>query len=170
MPAPGQSLLVAAALLAGRGELSLPALLLTAFAAAALGSAAGFEIGRRGGRALLRRLAREDRLARLEGAFRRSDAAVVSLGRFIDGLRQVAALAAGAFDMAPRRFHAWNLVGAALWTGTWGGGAFVFGRDLAGVGAFFHRARGPLLAGMLVVSLAVALWLIARRRSTNPAG
>ena len=104
IPAPGQTLLMAGALLASRGELALGPLVATALAAAALGNAAGFEIGRRGGRPLLLRFARGDRLARIEAIFRRSDAALVSLGRFVDGARQLNGIAAGALGMDGQRF------------------------------------------------------------------
>lgn len=164
IPAPGQTLLMAGALLAGRGDLSLPALLATALAGAVLGNAAGYEIGRRGGRPLLVRFARPESLTRIEALFRRSDAAVVSLARFVDGARQLNGLAAGAFGMEPRRFHRFNLLGAGLWTGVWGFGAYVFGRDFEGVARFFHDARGVswTLAGAGTVLLLG--FLVLRRR------
>lgn len=164
VPAPGQTLLMTGALLAGRGELSLPALLVTAFAAAVLGNAAGFEIGRRGGRPLLLRFARPELLARVEGWFRSSDTAVVGLGRFVDGARQLNGLAAGAFGMEPRRFHLCSLLGAVLWTGFWGLGAYFFGRDFDVVARWLHGTRGILLAAAALSSVALLLWLCLRRR------
>lgn len=160
--------MIAGAVAAGRGELSFASLLVTAFAAACLGSATGYEVGRRGGRWLLRRFARDDRLARLEARFRRSDAALVALGRFVDGLRQTAGLAAGAFEMSPTRFHLWNLAGAALWTGVFGAGAYLLGEDLGGLAARLHHARTPLLfvtLGALVVGVG---WLVSRRGVPSP--
>ena len=164
MPAPGQTLLMAGALLAGRGELSLPAVLATAFAATVLGNAAGYEIGRRGGRPLLLRFARPEVLARIEGWFRKSDAAVVGLGRFVDGARQLNGLAAGAFGMEPRRFHRASLRGAVLWTGFWGLGAFLFGRDFDVVARWVHGTRGILLTAAALASVVLLLWLFLRRR------
>ena len=163
IPAPGQTMLVAGAVLASRGQLGLVPLIATAVVAAALGNLTGYEIGRYGGRRLLRRLARPDRLARIETAFRRSDAALIALGRFVDVARQLNGLAAGAFGMEAGRFLAWNLVGAALWSGFWGLGSFAFGRDLDAIAHTLHVPRPVLL---LVVPTATAFllgWLIWRR-------
>jgi len=163
IPAPGQTLLLAGGLLASRGELSLAPLLATAVAAAALGNALGWEIGRRGGRPLLQRFARGERLSRVERLFRRSGKTLVVLGRFVDGARQLSGLAAGAFGMAPRPFFGSNLAGALLWSGFWGVGAYVFGRDFDAIALAFHRASPALL---IAAPLAVALllvWLLLRR-------
>jgi len=169
IPAPGQTLLMAGALLASRGELALGPLLATALAGATLGNAAGFEIGRRGGRPLLLRFAREDRLARIEAIFRRSDAALIALGRFVDGARQLNGIAAGALGMDGPRFFVWNLLGAALWSLFWGVGTWIFGRDLDVIARTLHVARPVLL---LVVPTATALllgWLLWRRARPGPA-
>ncbi len=159
VPAPGQSLLIAGALLAGRGELRLPLLLAAAALAAALGNAIGFEIGRRGGRPLLERFAGGGRLARVERLFQRSGGALVAFGRFVDGLRQVNGLAAGAFGMERRRFLVWNAAGAVVWAGVWGIGAYVLGRDLHDVASRFHRARPVLLVLVAAVALVLLVWL-----------
>ena len=53
LPLPGESLLVVASVLAGRGELSLLPLMLSAWAGAVLGDNIGYLIGRRLGRAIV---------------------------------------------------------------------------------------------------------------------
>src|SRR5690242_19698129 len=88
IPAPGQTLLIAAALLAARGELWLGLVLATAVCAAAGGNLAGCALGRVGGRPVLERIASPQRLTRLEGLFERRGGVVVGFGRFVDGLRQ----------------------------------------------------------------------------------
>ncbi|MGH6864246.1 MAG: DedA family protein, partial [Methylocella sp.] len=55
LPLPGESLLILASVLAGRGELSLPPLMLGAWAGAVLGDNIGYLIGRRLGRAIVLR-------------------------------------------------------------------------------------------------------------------
>src|ERR671918_441059 len=55
VPLPGETALVAAAILAERGHYSLVAVIVVAAAAAIAGDNAGYWIGRKGGRALLRR-------------------------------------------------------------------------------------------------------------------
>jgi len=170
IPAPGQTLLVAAAVLAGRGELALARVLVAAVAAATAGNALGWAIGRYGGRPLLERFARGERLAHIERLFQRSSAGIVALGRFVDGARQLNGLAAGALGMAPRTFHGWNVIGAVLWSAFWGLGGYALGRDFAVIAAAYHRLRPYLLWSVLPGSALVLIWLLrgARRASAGP--
>jgi membrane protein DedA with SNARE-associated domain len=156
IPAPGQTLLVAAALLAGRGELGLSQLLGVALVAAALGNTIGWLVGRAGGRPLLQRFAHGERLARVERLFARWGPRIVGLGRFVDGLRQINGLAAGALGMECRQFLAWNFIGALLWVGFWGLGAYGFGRDFDVIASAVHRAR-PFLVPLVLVGVALLL-------------
>ena len=55
VPLPGETALVAAGLLAGSGQLALPAVIAVGTVAAVLGDNLGYWFGRRGGRALLLR-------------------------------------------------------------------------------------------------------------------
>ena len=77
-PLPGESLLIVAAILAGRGELSFPALLFSAWAGAVTGDNIGYLIGRRLGHKLLSRYGgmvglKSDRLRKVEAIFARYD-------------------------------------------------------------------------------------------------
>jgi len=170
IPAPGQTLLVAGAALAGRGELALAPVLIAAVAAAAAGNALGWAIGRYGGRPLLERFAHGKRLARIEQLFQRSSAGIVALGRFIDGARQLNGLAAGALGMPPRAFHSWNVIGAVLWSAFWGLGGYALGRDFAVIVTTYHRLRPYLLWSALPGSALVLVWLLrgAHRASPGP--
>jgi len=167
IPTPGQTLLVAAALLAGRGELGLIPLLAVAVTAAAVGNALGWLIGRRGGRPLLQRFAQGERLARVEGLLARWGPRVVALGRFVDGLRQINGLAAGALGMEQRRFLLWNAVGAFLWVGFWGLGAYAFGRDFDAIAYVIHRS-GPFLVAFVVLGAGFLLLYLMRRPRRRP--
>lgn len=163
IPAPGQMTLIAAALLAARGQLSLVAVLATAFVAATAGNTVGFLIGRAGGRPVLERVAGGVRLARMEALFQRRGGAVVGFGRFVDGLRQLASVAAGSLGMSFATFFVWNLVGAVAWVGFWGGGTYLFDRDFAQIAAAVHRFR-PVVIAVVVVAVALGVrWLRAGR-------
>jgi membrane protein DedA with SNARE-associated domain len=160
IPAPGQTLLIGAALLAGRGKLALLPLLVVAVLAAALGNAVGWLIGRAGGRALLQRIAHGERLARVERLFTRWGPRLVGLGRFVDGLRQINGIAAGALGMEATRFLIWNAFGAILWVGFWGLGAYGFGRDFSSITSAIHRASSFLWPLVVVGALLLLLYLI----------
>ncbi len=168
IPAPGQTFLVAGALLAARGEGSLPAMLAGAFAGSALGPLAGWAIGRWGGRRLLERLG-GSRLDRVEAAFARWGGALVGFGRFVDGLRQVSGIAAGALGMPFPTAAAWSVVGAFAWVGTWGLGAWYLGKDVHGIAGFFHRTRPSALVATAIVVAAIVAWIAAGRRRRGPA-
>ena len=100
IPAPGQTFLIAAALSAAHGNLSLVWVLILACLAAGLGNSLGYLLGRWGGRRLLARFkVRGDRLARLEEKFRRYGGGVVLVARFFDGLRQLNGIVAGMLAM-----------------------------------------------------------------------
>ena len=132
VPLPGESALVASAVLATRGDLSMPTVLAAAWAGAVLGDTTGYTIGRFGGRPLLLRVGpwlglTGKRFERLSALFRRRGILVVVAARFIVVLRQLNGLVAGSLDMPFRRFVAANVVGSGLWVGVWGGGSYVFG-------------------------------------------
>ena len=166
IPAPGQTLLIAAALLAARGDLSLGMLLVVALVAAAGGNLAGFAIGRYGGRRVLERIGAGERLNKMEALFRRRGGVVVGFGRFVDGLRQLAGIAAGSLEMPFATFFVWNLIGAVAWVGFWGLGVFLFDRDFAAIALLFHRFR-PLAIALAVLGVVlVIVWL--RRGKKEP--
>jgi membrane protein DedA with SNARE-associated domain len=170
IPAPGQTLLIAAALFAERGNLSLPVLLITALLGAAGGNLAGFAIGRYGGHRVLARFCAADRLHKMEDLFARRGGVVVGFGRFVDGLRQIAGIAAGSLGMSFTTFFVWNLIGAVVWVGFWGFGAYLFERDFESIAQFFHHAR-PVALVLALLVVVLALWWMRRTpdKSSDPA-
>lgn len=171
VPVPGETSLVAAAVLASQGHLSLPVVIATAAAAAVVGDNVGYLIGRRGGRWLLTRPGRWQRsraalLERGEAFFARHGAKAVFLGRWLPWLRVTAAWLAGANRMSWPRFLFWNALGGVAWATSVGTAAY-----------FLGKAAAPLLGALgltAVVVLAVvagALLLVRRlRRRRGAAG
>src|SRR5215210_7489937 len=136
VPLPGETALVAAAILAENGQYSLVAVIAVAAAAAIAGDNAGYWIGRKGGRALLRRtpVVRsyfERALPPSERFFRRHGAKTVFLGRFVAILRVTAAWLAGISRMPWWRFLAWNAAGGIVWAVAVGLVAYKFGEAAA---------------------------------------
>lgn len=165
IPAPGQTLLIAAAIEAAHGGLSIVALVLLASLAAALGNSIGYLIGRLGGRPLLRKLpVSEARLARIDALFRRHGGWFILVARFFDGSRQLNGIMAGMLEMPWWRFTFWNLLGATLFVSVWGVGTWWLDRDIGRVAAFLERIE-PLAIALLVAALvAGALYLWRRHR------
>jgi len=128
---PGDSLLFAGGTLAGAGILD-PALLCgVLFAAAVLGDAANYAIGRFVGQRLLTgRLGRfvpPRHLKRTQEFYERHGGKTIVLARFMPFVRTFAPFVAGVSRMDPRRFLVFNLVGAALWVGAFVGCGYFFG-------------------------------------------
>ena len=110
VPLPGETILIAAALLAATtGQINIVVVVLAAAAGAIVGDGMGYMVGRQLGLPFLRRYGRyirldEDRLLIGRYLFFQHGSAVVFFGRFIAVLRMFAALLAGANSMPPGRF------------------------------------------------------------------
>ena len=159
VPLPGETALIAAAILAERGHYSLVAVIAVAAAAAITGDNAGYWIGRKGGRALLRRLPLlgayfERALPPSERFFRRHGAKTVFLGRFIAILRVTAAWLAGISRMPWWQFLVWNAAGGIAWATAVGLLSYYGGRTLADA---IQRYGLYGIGGLVVV--VVAGWL-----------
>ncbi|MDN5870394.1 MAG: DedA family protein [Nitrococcus sp.] len=164
VPAPGEMLLIAAAIEAAGGSLSIAALLALAVVAATLGNSAGYLIGRVGGRRLLRKLPISDtRLDRVEQLFHRHGGWFILFARFVDGPRQLNGIMAGMLRMPWWRFSFWNLLGAVLWVAVWGLGTYWLDRDIGAVLAVVQRIEPFVIALLLAVLLAGLAYLWRRR-------
>src|SRR3954453_3348280 len=109
LPIPGETALIIAGGLAAAGHLSLGPVIGVGAAGAVLGDNLGYWLGRRGGRNLLLRDGhgarhRRAAVARADGFFARYGSGAVFAGRWIVGVRYLAALMAGATRMPYRRF------------------------------------------------------------------
>jgi membrane-associated protein len=123
LPIPGETALITAGGLVAAGRLSLPLVILVATVAAIVGDTIGYWLGRRGGRALLLRdgfgaTHRRHAVRRADRFFARYGAATVFFGRWVPGVRIVAAVMAGAARMPWPRFAAANAAGAFAWATT----------------------------------------------------
>jgi len=168
IPAPGQTLLVAGALFAGQGKMAIALVLLTAWLAAVIGDNIGYAIGHFGGRRLVLGKGRyvgirAHHLEKVEHFFGRFGGAIVIFARFFEVLRQLNGVVAGIGGMPWRRFLGYNALGAALWVGLWGGGAYLLGEHLAAIDAFFDRFT-PYVIGAGLMALALVIYYLFRRR------
>jgi membrane protein DedA with SNARE-associated domain len=174
VPLPGESALIFAGVLASRGEAPLGAMLVTAWAAAVLGDNAGYVIGRTFGRSTILKYGSRvgltpERFNHIENVFTRHGPATVAAARFVNVLRQLNGIAAGAMGMDWRRFLFFNALGGALWVAAWGMGAFYFGTHMSGLAALVPRSAHAgmrfLPVILLAASAAVLLFLNWRHRS-----
>ncbi len=149
VPLPGETALITAGGLAGDGHLSLPLVILVAASAAIVGDTLGYLLGRRRGRSFLLRDGwmaehRRQGVARADRFFARYGALTVFFGRWLPGVRIVAAVMAGATQMPWRRFAVANALGAFAWASTVAGLASLVGT----AGALTFAAIGFVIAGI----------------------
>ena len=115
---PGDSLLFATGALAGAGLLSYPLSMAILLAAAVLGDAVNYEIGRHVGPGIFRRETRflnKAHLLRAHAFYERHGGKAIILARFVPIVRTFAPFVAGVALMHPARFLSFNIVGALLW-------------------------------------------------------
>jgi len=165
LPLPGETLLIAAAALAGTtNEPSIGFVVLSAALGAILGQTIGYGIGWAIGFRLLRRYGShigltERRLALGRALFIRHGVKVVVAARFVVVLRTVAALLAGASHMAWDRFMLGNVGGSTAWSALYGFGAYLLGQEAKRLATPVAIGIGVVVAGALL-----AAGLYARRR------
>src|SRR6516165_6891412 len=135
LPLPGETLLIAAAVIAATShQMSIALVILSAAVGAVVGQMTGYWIGWGIGFRLLRRYGRyigltDRRLAYGRALFRRHGVKVIFASRFIVLLRTLAALLAGANHMPWGRFMAANITGSITWAALYGGGAYLLGHE-----------------------------------------
>ena len=164
IPVPGETALIAAALLAHDGQMDIVPLVAIAAAAAIIGDNVGFAIGRHGGRRLFLRPGPfyERRLKVIEYGepfFEKHGPKAVFLGRWVSGLRIASAWLAGINKMSWPTFLFWNALGGICWATSIALLAFFVGRgaerfvNIAGIGG-----------AVVVVFGGLVIWLVLRRR------
>jgi membrane protein DedA with SNARE-associated domain len=158
IPLPGESLLIVAAILAGRGDISFPGLLVAAWAGSVLGDNIGYLIGRMLGRRLVLRYGAKigltpERLRRVEAVFAQYGPVTVAFARFVNLLRQLNGVVAGTVNMEWRRFMAFNALGGALWVLAWTMAGFYLSRHGARIDELLHKLGylGALFAAIALV-------------------
>jgi membrane-associated protein len=167
IPVPGETALIAAALLAHDGQLEIVPLVAVASAAAILGDNVGFTIGRHGGRRLFERAGpfHEHRLKVLEQGepfFAKHGPKAVFLGRWVAGLRIASAWLAGMNKMNWPTFLFWNALGGIVWACATGFAVYALG-DVA---ERIFKVAGPAAAGLAIVALiGYVMWRRRRGRT-----
>ena len=147
IPGPGEPVLVGAGILAARHHLSIAAVLIYAFAGAAVGGVAGWGVGIKAGRGLLSRPGplvrpRLRALERGEQVFRRAEALAVFLTpSWVAGINR-ARLAV---------FLPVTVLGAALWSVGIGLGAYYAGPPVLDAVGDVGTVMGILLAVLVVL-------------------
>ena len=164
VPVPGETALIAFAVLASQGHYNIGEVIAVAALGAIIGDNLGYWlIGRVGGPKLIARWAWLDRrfrrvLPTAEGIFQRHGGKTVFFGRFVAVLRYTVAWIAGLVGMEWRRFLLWNAAGGIVWATLVGVIAYESGKAAAEA-----IARYGIYAGIAIAVIVVAGWFISHK-------
>lgn len=169
VPAPGETVLIAAAFYAGLGQLNIFLVALVGLIGAVLGDNIGFAIGDFGGHPLVERWGKyvfltPERIQHAEEFFNRHGGKVVVVARFIEGLRQLNGIIAGISEMRWPLFIVFNAIGAALWVSTWTVIGYYGGSH---IDTFLHYQLYFSLGVLLLVIGIIGWRIIKKRRHTE---
>jgi membrane-associated protein len=172
---PGDSLLFACGALAATGALDIRLLLALLIAAAILGDAVNYSIGRYVGprvfsahdrKSAWHRLLNHDHLDEAHAFFERHGGRAIVLARFVPIVRTFVPFVAGAGAMTYRAFALFNVFGGVLWVGICIGAGYAFGNVPVVKNNFSLVALGIVAVSVLPM----AIDLLRRRRRGASAG
>ncbi|MDX6241159.1 MAG: hypothetical protein QOG10_5983 [Kribbellaceae bacterium] len=167
VPVPGETTLIAAALLASHGDLTLGWVIGAAAVGAIVGDSIGYFIGRKAGRGLFERLGRRfhhfsgDRIEKAERYFHKYGVWTVFFGRFVALLRIFAGPMAGTLRMPYPQFLVANAAGGIVWSSVIGIVAYKVGDNADKI--FGRLSVWALVAIAVVVVAAYTIYKVRRR-------
>jgi len=162
---PGDSLLFTAGLLAYKGVLNLPLVVVVAVVAAVIGDQVGYFIGRKIGPALFKRpdsrLFHQKNVQRTHDYFEKNGPKTVILARFLPVIRTFTPVVAGVGQMEYRRFVTFNVVGGVAW----GAGVTLAGYTLGRTVPNIDRWLLPIIVAIAAVSFIPVVLELLRLRT-----
>ena len=164
IPSPGETALVAAAVLASQGKLQIWLVILIGVCSAILGDNIGYLLGRRYGRSVFTAPGpfmhhRVNAIRSGDKFFRRHGAKAVFVGRWIALVRFATAWLAGINRMPFKQFFFWNALGAITWGIAYGLVGYFGGKAAAHV-----LAEAGLIGLVVMAAMFGGAWLLIRRR------
>ena len=159
---PGETAVITGGVLAGNGDLSLPLVLLAAWAGGMAGDNLVYGLGRLLGARARRRFFKSDRalhsLAWAEVQLEQRGTPIILAARFIPGGRTATMFSAGSLEMPWRRFISADAIAAGIWAG------YAAGLGFVGGSTFSHNIWKPLAVATVIALLVTAGSEVYRRR------
>jgi membrane-associated protein len=163
---PGEIAVVLGGVLASRGHLSLPLLIVIVIVAAITGPIVGYEVGRRMGDRLfaargLRRV--QPGVEKARRILRERGGTAVLAGRFVAVVRALMPAAAGAAGVRYRTFSIHNVIGGVIWGAGYSLLGYLAGSAYSVVAGRVGTGLAVIIAA--IVLAAIAVWLVRRHRA-----
>lgn len=159
---PGDTLLVAAGVLAAGGALPIGYTILAIIIAAVIGDNVGYSIGRASGKRLFHKkdgiLFRHEYVERAEQFYEKHGGKAIILARFVPIVRTFAPMVAGIGKMDRRRFFAFNVIGAILWATSVTLLGYFIGSKIPKIGDYLEYA----LLAVILLSFLPAIYHVVK--------
>lgn len=164
---PGDTLLIAAGVMAATGALPLEWTIITIATAAIVGDNVGYMIGRYSGKRLFKQkdgiLFKHEYVERAQAFYEKHGGKTIILARFIPIVRTFAPMVAGIGRMDRRKFFFYNVVGGALWATSLPLLGYWVGSRIPRIGDYLEYA----IIFVVIASLAPALWHIVSSKQSR---
>jgi membrane protein DedA with SNARE-associated domain len=169
IPSPGETALVAAAILASQGKLEIWLVILIGVCSAIVGDNIGYLLGRRFGRNVFTApgpfMHHRIRAIRAgDGFFERHGPKAVFIGRWIALVRFATAWLAGINHMRFKLFFFWNALGGITWGITYGLVGYFGGEAAAHV-----LAEAGIVGFVVLLILPLVIYAVVKRRERRAA-
>ncbi|MGL4714061.1 MAG: DedA family protein [Shewanella sp.] len=165
IPAPGQSLLIVASLLAAAGQMSLPVVLTVAACGALCGNSVGYYIGWHFGDVMLKKGWIKPQLEnKIHDIIGQYGIAALVLSRFVEGLKQFMFIGCGLAKMPLKQFVMGNGLATSIWVALFGLGPVLIRDEIAPMLAFYHQHK---YLTWTVVSLILTLIILSIWKKWN---
>jgi membrane protein DedA with SNARE-associated domain len=171
VPSPGETALVAAAVLASQGKLKIWLVIVIGVSSAIIGDNIGYLLGRRIGREVLEARGplhrhRKRAIAAGDRFFERHGPKAVFFARWIALVRFAAAWLAGINRMPLKLFFFWNALGGITWGVTYGLVGYYGGHAATHVLATMGII-GAIVLGVILAAFLAYAWLRERRAAAQ---
>jgi membrane-associated protein len=164
----GELVLMLSGVAAARGDASLAALIVLAWAAAVAGDVVGVLLGRRLGRPFIERHGRRlrlgpERLARVDGFFARHGRKALFIGRFTGFLRSVMSFVVGSAGLPVRRLVPVSMASALVWTCTFTVIGYAVAESFESAGQVAMRVTSAAIVVVIAASVIQSRLRVSRR-------
>ncbi|MFN3076325.1 MAG: DedA family protein [Alphaproteobacteria bacterium] len=167
----GETILFLGGIAAQEGYLSLPLVILVAFAGGFAGDQILFFVGRFYGDRVLNRYPNFAAQAeRPRALLLRYGNTLIVIFRFLYGMRLMGAIIFGASGISPVRFLIFNALGAFLWANLVAGAGYLLGRALSAMVGDLREIETYLFGGIVLVLVAFLAFRWVRSRRVSDQG